>query len=333
MKKEKFLLRFLVAVVIFISGFIVFMLASGNGINVNVPPQTEGGVCKLPMPPETTTTTLPQTTTAAVTTTAENQTSTTASTPVSTTAPITAETTTQVITTMPEPTAPVVPVTPAEILARYTEVMDKAKAEGPAHKKVEFQAIPEDKVNFEGGVFDKILPIASNFFVTEEKARANPEIFEKGNDMYWFPPYRVKKGCMLTDVSKIKSASCTALADGNNKIVIVLNDETNSEPPAEGATSCDSAVGSMFSPVQRAEVVYTLENDKTVKFIIKDLNFDLVYYDCTAELVYNPQTNEIVSLYQRMNILIKINSGKVLVLNAVGTAVLENNLYLTDFVY
>ena len=87
-----------------------------------------------------------------------------------------------------------------EILKKYNDVIAKAKSSGPAHKKVEYQAIPEDKVNFEGGVFNKILPLASNFFTTEEDARANPEIREKGNDMYWFPPYKVN-GCLLTDAS------------------------------------------------------------------------------------------------------------------------------------
>lgn len=225
------------------------------------------------------------------------------------------------------------PSTPADILNKYTQVMDKAKAEGPAHSKVEYQAIPKEKVNFGGGIFDRILPIASNFFTTEEDARANPEIREKGNDMYWFPPYRVTKGCMLTDVSKIKSATCTELPDGNVKITIVLNDEINPEPPAEGATSCDNAVGAMFNPIQRAEVDNTLQNDPAVKFIIRDVDFKLTYYDCTADLVYNPANDQIVSLDQYMHILIDITSGKVLGLSAVGTAVLDNYMYLSDFAY
>lgn len=225
------------------------------------------------------------------------------------------------------------PSTPAEILAKYTEVMDKAKASGPAHKKVEYQAIPEEKVNFEGGVFNRILPLASLFFTTEEKARENPEIREKGNDMYWFPVYKVEKGCFLTDVSKIKSATCAKQEDGNVKITIVLNDEDNPEPPPEGATSCDNAVGSLFTPIMLADVHNTLKNDSAVKFIVKDVDFDLTYYDCTAELIYNPENNQIVSLDHFMHILIKINSGKVVGMSAVGTAVLDNYLYFSDFVY
>lgn len=226
-----------------------------------------------------------------------------------------------------------IPSTPEEILAKYTAVVDKAKAEGPAHKKVEFQDIPEDKVNFEGGVFGKMLPLISNFLKSEEDAKANPEIWEKGNDMYWFPPYRVKKGCMLTDVSKIKSATCEEQPDGNVKITIVLNDETNPEPPAEGATSCDNATGSMFSPIMRADIDNTLKNDAAVKFIVKDVDFDLNYHDCTAELIYNPENDQIVSLDQFMHISINIKSGTLMGSSIIGNAELDNCLYLSEFTY
>lgn len=242
----------------------------------------------------------------------------------------------QTSTTAPAVTEPSatgsIPSGNEEILKKYNEIIAKAKSSGPAHKKVEYQAIPEDKVNFEGGVFNKILPLASNFFTTEEDARANPEIREKGNDMYWFPPYKVQ-GCLLTDASAIKSASCTELPDGNVKMVIVLNDELNPEPPAEGATSCPTAVGSMFTPIMMADVHNTLKNDATVKFIVKDVDFELNYYDCTAELVYNPANDQIISLDQYMHILINIKSGKVIGMSAVGTAVLDNYMYLSDFQY
>ena len=226
-----------------------------------------------------------------------------------------------------------IPSTPEEILAKYTAVVDKAKAEGPAHKKVEYQVIPEDKVNFEGGIFGKMLPLISNFLKSEEDAKANPEIWEKGNDMYWFPPYRVKKGCMLTDVSKIKSATCAEQPDGNVKITIVLNDESNPEPPSEGSTSCDNATGSMFSPIMRADIDNTLKNDGAVKFIVKDVDFDLNYHDCTAELIYNPENDQIVSLDQFMHISINIKSGTLMGSSIIGNAELDNCLYLSEFTY
>ena len=218
------------------------------------------------------------------------------------------------------------------ILAKYSELLNNAKASKPAFKKVEWQAIPEEKAQFEGAVFGKILPLASNFFKTEEDAKASPEYMEKGGTMEWFPIYHNDKGCMLTDTSAIESATCTELPDGNVKIVIELKDEFNSEPP-KSAPTCDSYVGSMFTPIEMAEVRTTLTTDPTIKFIIKDVDFELTYYDCVAELTYNPTTNQIVELDQFMHIDINIKNGSLLGMSAKGRAVLDNYMYLSEFQY
>ena len=218
------------------------------------------------------------------------------------------------------------------ILAKYSELMNDAKAKSVGYKKIEWQAIPEEKAQFEGKAFGKILPIASNFFKSEADAKAEPEIKEKGADMEWFPIYHNEKGCMLTDVSAIENATCTELPDGNVKIVIELKDEYNSEPPVDAPT-CDSYVGSMFTPIQFAEVRNTLENDPTVKFIVKNVDFDLTYYDCVAELTYNPETNQIVQLDQFMHLIINIKDGSIVGMSAKGKAVLDNYMYISDFVY
>lgn len=218
------------------------------------------------------------------------------------------------------------------ILAKYSELMNDAKAKSIGYTKVEWQEIPEEKAQFEGKVFGKILPLASNFFKTEEDAKAAPEVKEKGASMEWFPIYHNEKGCMLTDASAIENATCTELPDGNVKIVIELKDEYNSEPPVDAPT-CDSYVGSMFTPIQFAEVRNTLENDATIKFIVKNVDFDLTYYDCTAELTYNPETNEIVQLDQFMHLIINIKDGSIVGMSAKGKAVLDNYMYISNFVY
>lgn len=218
------------------------------------------------------------------------------------------------------------------ILAKYSELMNDAKAQSVGFKKIEWQAIPEEKAQFEGKAFSKILPIASNFFKTEEDAKANPEFKSKDDGATWLPIYHNQKGCMLTDVSAIESATCTELPDGNVKIVIELKDEDNSEPPVDAPT-CDSYIGSMFTPIQFADVRNTLETDPAVKFIVKNVDFDLTYYDCVAELTYNPATNQIVTLDQFMHINIKINEGSILGLSAKGNAVLDNYMYVSEFQY
>ena len=218
------------------------------------------------------------------------------------------------------------------ILAKYSELMNDAKAQSVGFKKIEWQAIPEEKAQFEGAVFGKILPLASKFFKTEEDAKSSPEYMEKGGTMEWFPIYHNDKGCMLTDTNAIESATCTELPDGNVKIVIELKDEFNSEPP-KSAPTCDSYVGSMFTPIEMAEVRTTLTTDPTIKFIIKDVDFELTYYDCVAELKYNPATNQIVELDQFMHIDINIKNGSLLGMSAKGRAVLDNYMYLSEFQY
>lgn len=219
-----------------------------------------------------------------------------------------------------------------EILTKYSQLMNDAKAAKPGYQKIEWQDIPEEKAQFEGKVFSKILPLASNFFKSEDAAKSEPEIVENGSNMEWFPIYHNEKGCMLTDASAIENATCTQLPDGNVKIVIELKDEYNSEPPKDAPT-CDSYVGSMFTPIEMAEVRTILTTDPTVKFIIKDVDFDLTYYDCIAELTYNPQTNQIVELNQFMHLNINIKNGSLLGMSAKGTAVLDNYMYINDFKY
>ena len=239
------------------------------------------------------------------------------------------------ITAPPAEEAPddnAIPQSNEEILAKYSEIVNKAKTDSPAYKKIEWQHIPEEKAQFEGKVFSKLLPLTSYFFKDEATARANPEAKAKGESMEWFPIYQNEKGCMLTDASAIENASCTELSDGNMKIVIELKDEFNSEPPGSAPT-CDSYVGSMFTPITMASVRETLETDSAVKFIIKNVDFDVTYYDCTAELTYNPDTNEIVEINQFMHLDINIKEGSIVGLSAKGKAVLDNYMYISDFVY
>lgn len=218
------------------------------------------------------------------------------------------------------------------ILTKYTELVNKAKTDAPGYTKVEYQEIPSDKAQFEGSLFNKILPIASNFFTDEETARANAEPKAKGDSMEWFPIYHNTKGCLLTDASAIENATCTELPDGNVKISIELKDEINCEPAGEAAT-WDSAIGSMFTPIKMADVRNTLETDPAVKFIVKNVDFELKYHDCVLDLVYNPANDQIVSLDQYMHILITIKDGTLLGMSAKGTAILNNYLYISDFVY
>ena len=88
----------------------------------------------------------------------------------------------------------------------------------------------------------------------------------------------------------------------------------------------------MFSPLAKADIDNTLQNDPNVTKVVKDVEYSLKYYDCTAVLTYNPKTNHMVDLYQYMHVLIT-GSGKVLGSKFNGSAVLDNYLEITNVKY
>ena len=156
----------------------------------------------------------------------------------------------------------------------------------------------------------------------------------KGTDMKWFPIYQhPTKGCTLTDVSKIKSAKCEVLSNGNYKITIVLKADINPEPcdPKTGVIS-KGFTGTMFSPLAKADIDNTLQNDPNVTKVVKDVEYSLKYYDCTAVLTYNPKNNHMVALNQYMHVLIT-GFGKVLGSKFNGSAVLDNFLEISNVKY
>jgi uncharacterized protein (DUF342 family) len=90
----------------------------------------------------------------------------------------------------------------------------------------------------------------------------------------------------------------------------------------------------MFSPLARSEIDSTLIENSNVNWAVKDASYELRYYNCTAELEYNPKTNRIVTLNQYMSVKISINEPtKVTGMSVVGSAVLVNTLKIWDFAY
>ena len=160
-----------------------------------------------------------------------------------------------------------------------------------------------------------------------EKANANPAINQKGGDMTWFPVYNGSAGCLIAqgDADKaIQSASCTKLDNGNYKLVIKLRPETNPEPLA-------SYHGKMFSPLSKKDIDNELDK---LSILIRVDHYAVKYRDCTATLICNPKTNQIVSLEQIMYCDITAKGRiKVLFMDIDGGATLRNTLKITNFRY
>ena len=207
------------------------------------------------------------------------------------------------------------------ILAKYTEVMDQLKSGVATYDKKEFQTLADDYDL--GTVGNLVLPIAQNLMTSEDEAE-----LQNRTDMEQIPIVRNTKGCLLTDVSKIKSATMTE-SGGKTTIEIVLNDEVSPLPAAEGATSCDSAVGSMFNPLDQKEIDNIVAEFSGVVTMNK---FDLTGKDCTATLVFDTATGQVESLTQIMNYFIEVDA-KAVIVPVSGYATLTNKMIINNVTY
>ena len=248
-----------------------------------------------------------------------------------------AETTTQSSSSSPAPGGSTTP-TPAEpgsgggsesgqnqdtaaILAKYTEVMDKLKTDVASYTKKEYQELPKDKLDM-GALASILQPVIAGMLTTEDKAEE-----QQRDDAYQIPVVKTSKGCMLTDVSAIKSATMTE-DGGKTTIVITLNDETNPEPPAEGADSSPSATGAMFNPMSKADI-----DEKVASVSVVTVNqLDVVYSDCTATLVFDTATGQVETLTQIMHATIQADA-RAAIISVKGTGLLINTMKIYNVKY
>lgn len=196
------------------------------------------------------------------------------------------------------PVTPVnkVPATKAEILAAYTAVMNKAKAVKPAYTSYEYQFLPDTEKYKDNFIVRTLTGVVNRFMTSEEEAKKNPKVFGKNSDMKAnFPVKEADFGCMLTDMNAVRSAKCEALANGNYKITFLLKDEKNPERYREGMKKAPSATGNVFITLSPSDIKPNLEKP-FVKAVVKEGKYDLYYHDCKATLVYNPKTNQIVTV-------------------------------------
>lgn len=212
----------------------------------------------------------------------------------------------------------------SEILAKYDEVMSQAYTDCPGFTRLEYQDIPSEYRNL-GSLGNLILSIAANFVTAYEDAEES--VYEQGGDMKKFPVTDCYVGNYLTDTSAIKSASLVENSDGTVTISITLNDDVDPEPTTAGEEPT-SYVGSMFAPLSVNTINETLE---TISAITVN-SFSCNYTDCTTEVTYDPDTNEISYVYQVMYVDVTLDVTAVIV-NVQGSARVVWECEYYDFVY
>jgi len=211
----------------------------------------------------------------------------------------TAETTTMEETSTEAP-APVPPKGKAAILAAYTKVVDKVKIDMPQYVSNDWQTM--SNVDMSGFTYGLISPIAKQFLETREQSHADTH--SAGGHAKWFamPTNELKAGCVLTDTSKIESASCVKSGDS---FVITITLATEKDPTRDMANpaSVSGWHGKMFDVIDIVEVTE----------VAKNLGFNEGNAYCTfqgtATLKYNPGTDECIALDHIIDVRIFLGSG------------------------
>lgn len=218
-----------------------------------------------------------------------------------------------------------------EIIEQYTLLVNKFKQEKAAYKKKEYQELPEEFRNL-GTAGNLVLNIAAGYITSEADAEelvrsAGAE--EIKNDM---PIHNSEVGCLLTDYDAVEWAKCEDVGDGTKKISFSLKEEMNCEPTPADTLVPVSKHGAVMQPLSRNEILKEVENitSKVPGLALND--FSLGYRECVFECVYNPETNQVLSITH--HVVIDINADlKVTLATIAGSARLYNDMCIYDITW
>lgn len=220
------------------------------------------------------------------------------------------------------------PTDNAGILTLYTKLVDEMKAAKPAYKKVEYQTLPEEHRNL-GTVANAVMGIAEGMITSKEKAEQEASIHNQGDNPDNIPIKDNAKGCLLTDASKIKTASCKDNGDGTATLVITLVDEDNPKPVDAGATSSQYHTSAMFFPMDQAGIDNIVEKFKAV---VTMNSLTLTYTECTVTCVFDTASQKIKTLTYVEPVDIKVD-GKAVFIPINGSARLVDTMEITGIAY
>ena len=223
------------------------------------------------------------------------------------------------------------PESTKEIIDQYTLLVDKFKQQKPAYKKKEYQALPVEYHNFSSTI-NKALDLAAGYMVTEDEAEelirdAGAE--EIINDM---PIHGSEKGCALTDYDAVSWAKCEDKGDGTYEISFSLKEEVNPEPTPADTLVPVSAHGAVMQPMAFNDIKAEVDGILTKVPGIALNTLDLYYRDHVYSCVYNPETDEVLSITHHIVIDIVVNAD-VFSKTIDGSARLLNEMFIYDITW
>lgn len=218
------------------------------------------------------------------------------------------------------------------IIDQYTLLVNRFKQEKPAYKKKEFQSLPEEFRNL-GTAGNVVLEIAAGYMVSEEECEELVRPAGSADEIKWdMPIHNSEVGCLLTDYDAVEWAKCEDLGDGTKKISFSLKEEMNAEPTPADTLVPVSKHGAVMQPLSRQEIVNEVEKitSKVPGLGIND--FSLGYRECEFSCVYNPETDQVLSITH--HIVIDINADiQLFVANIAGSARLYNEMLIYDITW
>lgn len=223
------------------------------------------------------------------------------------------------------------PESTKEIIDQYTLLVDKFKQQKPAYKKKEYQALPVEYHNF-SSIINKALDFAAGYMVTEDQAEELVREAGAEEIIVDMPIHNSEKGCVLTDYDAVEWAKCEDKGDGTYEISFSLKEEVNPEPTPADTLVPVSAHGAVMQPMAfndiKAEVDKVLA--KIPGVVLNQL--DLFYRDHVYNCVYNPETDEVLSITHHIVIDIVVNAD-VFSKTIDGSARLLNEMFIYDITW
>ncbi|MBQ3537683.1 MAG: hypothetical protein IJA39_03800 [Clostridia bacterium] len=190
------------------------------------------------------------------------------------------------------------PATTAEITAFYKKGVDEIKAGKVGYTKKEWQNV--DEVNIGNSLVNGAVTSVLGSFMTVE-ADAQEQINAKGSDD---AKNRIA-AWTLTDLSKVKSATC--VKDGSNyKITIIMHDE---DTPKKQGSVLGQVTGALL---YWEDIEKTLTEDPTVTKILTGFSgIHVIYKGYKIEAVMTPD-GKFVSIDHTADVDIIIGEAKII---------------------
>lgn len=223
------------------------------------------------------------------------------------------------------------PESTKEIIDQYTLLVDKFKQQKPAYKKKEYQALPVEYHNF-SSVINKALDLAAGYMVTEDEAEELVRAAGAEEIVTDMPIHNSEKGCVLTDYDAVEWAKCEDKGDGTYEISFSLKEEVNPEPTPADTLIPVSAHGAVMQPMAFNDIKAEVDNVASKIPGVAMNTLDLYYREHVYSCIYNPETDEVLSITHHIVIDIVVNIeafGKTID----GSARLLNEMFIYDITW